>query len=83
MRILAVIANLVLLGFLIVTTIINSLRNLNGNDILILLLMISFPIINLIVLFKEYSGDWISLYFKRKALEEQVKINKLIETEKK
>jgi len=80
MRILAVIANLILLGVSISLTL---HHNLNGKDILIVLLFITVPIINLIVLFKEYSGDWISLYFKRKAIEEQVKINKLIETEKK
>jgi len=52
-------------------------------DIGLFLLFLGTPIINLLYLFfwRGESGSWIALYFKRKALEEKKKIEKLLSKE--
>jgi len=49
----------------------------NGKDIILLTFFGITPIVNLFVLSTSGSGDWLSLFLRRKALEEQIKIDLL------
>jgi len=81
MKILAIIANLGWLVFFIYVfaTDKNSSPKTNSDIVGIPLVFLTI-ILNLAVLiFFDKSRDWLSLYLKRKALEEQKKIDKLAE----
>jgi hypothetical protein len=45
--------------------------NPTARDLLLLALVFSAPIVSLLVLWMPDSDDWISLYFRRKAMEER------------
>ena len=51
----------------------------NLSDVLMSLLFLSEPVINIIALHSLKEDDWLSLFFQRKALEEQNKIAALKE----
>lgn len=70
LKLIAILSNLAFLGF-IIYSIIGDVNE----PILYLLLLI--PIINLFALFFRDKDNWITLYFKRKALEEKTKISEL------
>jgi len=76
MRILAIIMNLIILGLLqyIVIT-----EGYSTNDALKMELFSLIPLVNLYVLYFYKGGNWVALYFKRKALEEKAKIKLLNE----
>jgi len=76
MRIIALIGNaLVLLGiaYLLVTT--SAMPN--AGEALIVLAIVLQSLLNIYVIRSGTSNDWISLWFRRKALEEKKKIEKL------
>lgn len=72
-RIVAVLGNIAILGFVIYQI---AQHGFQGGDYLILGLCILSPLANLLALLL-HSNSWITLYFRRKALEEQSKISKL------
>jgi len=78
MRILATILNVLLILF--VGYLLFDKPRLKGEDLLILILFLSTPIINLIAFHFENRENWIFLYFKRKSLEEKKKIQELTNT---
>jgi small-conductance mechanosensitive channel len=76
MKYLAVLLNLVsilLVGWLLFD---NGFPSNERDAILIIFFGIT-PIVSLFVLLTNYSGDWLSLFLRRKALEEQIKIDLL------
>ena len=74
MRILAILFNLLLIGVVIFLFAKEGVPK--GNELLLLIPMIFAPIFSLIAIFGA-SDNWLSLYFKRKALEEKQKIDQL------
>jgi hypothetical protein len=75
MRILATIFNIVLIGVVIFEFIKSGIPK--GNDWLIFILLFFAPIFNMIALFVQKGDNWLSLFLKRKALEEKQKIDQL------
>ena len=49
----------------------------NGRATILFIFLGITPIVNLFVLSTNSSGDWLSLFLRRKALEEQIKIDLL------
>jgi len=74
MRILAILFNLLLIGVVIFLLAKNGIPK--GNDWLTFIPVIFAPIFSLIVFFRK-DDNWLSLYLKRKALEEKQKIDQL------
>ncbi len=75
MRILAIVFNLFLLC---VVVFLFAKKGIPQNDDwLIVIPMILAPILSLIVIFGTKGDNWFSLYLKRKALEEQQKIDRI------
>ena len=74
MRILAVIGNVAVLGLFCFLLVEKGLPK-DGTDIVIALVLLLSPIVNLAAPFR--GNGWLTLYLKRKALEEQVKIEQL------
>jgi len=73
MMIIALMANVLLLGFAIYTFSTDGA----GADIWILALVAIVPILNIYVIRSKMGGDWISLWLQRKALEERKKIESI------
>jgi len=76
MKYLAVLLNLVsilLVGWLLFDKGFPS----NGRDTILIVFFGITPIVSLFVLSANSSGDWLSLFLRRKALEEQIKIDLL------
>ena len=72
----------ILLNIAVVTVIIFPIASEGipdkGEDILVTVLLIFIPIVNLYVLLGlGKNGDWVSLYLKRKAMEEKSRIEEL------
>ena len=76
MKYMAIILNLALLGTVIFLCIKNGMPN--ENEYFIFSIITITPIISLVVLFGGRDKSLIELYFKRKALEEQKKIEQLL-----
>lgn len=74
MRILAILFNLLLIGVVIFLFVKEGVPK--GNELLLVIPMIFAPIFSLIAIFGA-NDSWLSLYFKRKALEEKRKIDQL------
>ena len=79
LKILASILNLGLLGFVLFILITEDIDSGDWEAILMLSGLVAAPVINLIyiLLFTKESENWVTLYLKRKALEEKKKIAKL------
>lgn len=80
MRLIAIILNFVLIGTVI------YLVSSNGDDqsldeIAMAVLFISAPISSLTAFYFNNSEGWMSLYFRRKAMEEKAKIKHLIDND--
>jgi len=75
MRLIAIILNVALIGT--VVYLVSEDTHLKGKEIAMAALFLSAPIANLAVFYFSNSESWISLYFKRKAMEEKAKINRL------
>lgn len=74
MKVLAIILNISVLAFFIFI-IFDPKSKINAEEIPIMILVFSTPIVNIIALYKQSAPDsWISLFLKRKALEEKQKI---------
>jgi len=75
MRIIALIGNaLVLLGIAYLVT---TEGMPNADEAWIVLAIVLLPLLNIYVIRSSTGNDWISLWFRRKALEEKKKIEKL------
>lgn len=79
MRLLAVFANIGVVIFIIVMVVVEPP---NRNEFFIPILVLLYPILNLFALLRDpqrpvWKDNWLVLYFKRKALEEKKKIEKL------
>ena len=44
-------------------------------ETIVIIFLVITPIVSLFTLLTNYSDDWLSLFLRRKALEEQIKIN--------
>ena len=76
MRYLAIFFNLFLLGMVIFFYATEGVPS-GGDDLFWFILMTLAPVFSLIVIFGSKGDNWLSLYFKRKALEEKRKIDQL------
>jgi hypothetical protein len=81
MRIIAVLLNLLLLGFFISWFIEDGVPEEPVVFCFMLVGLLS-PIINLIVIFSNSGNNYISLFLKRKALEEKMKIEQISQKQK-
>jgi len=79
MKYLATIANLVLLG--IVIWFFATKGPPTKEDWLFVIPMILAPVLSIIVILSPKGENWLSLYLKRKALEEKLKIDQLSKKE--
>lgn len=75
MRIIALIANIALLAFVVYTFSEDGMPS--ADEALIVSLVILVPILNIYTIYTTVGGDWVSLWFRRKALEETKKIQRL------
>jgi hypothetical protein len=76
MRTIAILVNLGFIGVVSYELVKNGLPK--GGELLIVLFVVVAPILNLIVLLSSRDGKgWLTLFLKRKALEEQRKIEDL------
>ena len=75
MRIIAIILNFVLIGVLIFLVIAEP--HMNIEEIIMTVLFLIVPISNLAAFYLDDTENWISLFLKRKAMEEKAKISKL------
>ena len=73
----AILLNIILLGWVLYMSITEGFSGARGVDILLILLLFLFPIINILAIKTLCRDNWITLYFKRKALEEKKKIEEL------
>ena len=81
MKIVAIVLNFILLGsfaFELAT----ASSTPSGTDWFFVILIVAVPICSLIALFGSSGDSWLALYFKRKALEEKNKIERLNENTK-
>jgi hypothetical protein len=77
MRVLAIIANLGLLGLTAYEFLSHGLPT-TGSDWTIFAFLVIAPILSLVALLKsQQSTSWLALFLKRKSLEEQKKIDEL------
>lgn len=74
MRLLASVLNIALIGTMIYLF---SEKSPQGGDLAIFALVLAAPIASLLALRVQHGEDWLSLYLKRKALEEKRKIEQL------
>jgi hypothetical protein len=78
MRTIAVFANIVLLFFVCVEFSSHGIHPQGAYDLVLVLLITVTPVLSLIALFSMKKGEgWLDLFLKRKALEEQNKIDEL------
>jgi hypothetical protein len=75
MRTTAIILNVILIVTMVFLIAIEGMPE--GKGTLLVILIVVAPICSLIVLFGAKGEAWLSLYFKRKALEEKQKIEQL------
>ena len=76
MRIIATLANFGFIGVLCFELAQNGLPK--GGELWIVLFVVAAPVFNLIALFSSRDGKgWLTLFLKRKALEEQRKIDEI------
>ena len=75
MRLLAIILNIVLIGTVIY--LFSDMKSVSGKDLGMAALLISAPIASLLSFYLQRGESWLSLYFKRKALEEKKKIERM------
>jgi hypothetical protein len=75
MRYIAILFNLYLLGMVIFLFLTKNAPK--GEDWLVITPMILAPLFSLLTLFGSNKDNWLSLYFKRKVLEEKKKIDQL------
>jgi len=75
MRLVAIILNIALIGTVIF--LISQDSRMSGKEIAMAALFLSAPIASLIAFYFNKGESWVSLYFKRKAMEEKAKIDKL------
>ena len=73
LKIIAILLNSIFLGWILYMSIKEGFGGAEGWDIIIILLLFLIPIINILALILG-KDNWITLYFKRKALEEKRKI---------
>jgi uncharacterized membrane protein len=76
MKIIAVVLNLILI-LVIVIALINHGKVPDGKEILLAILFLIAPTCSLIALLGSKDNTWLSLYLRRKALEEEQKIQEL------
>jgi len=78
MRIIAILLNIAVLLFFAYMITKEGLPK-EGKDLIFIFLFLLFtPLINLLYIFIRKEESWLTLYFKRKALEEKKKIEELI-----
>ncbi len=77
MRLIAIFLNVALIGTVIY--LVSQQSSLTGIDIANTALFLSAPMASLAVFCFSNSESWLSLYFKRKTLEEKAKIDRLNE----
>ena len=78
MRVLAITFNVILLGFLTSLIVKNGFPDSDDSEFLFACTAILTPVFNLVYQFSDKKGDgWLSLYLRRKALEEQKKIDQM------
>lgn len=67
------------LNVLLVVTVLYlfATKGMDKNEIFLAVLLLAAPIISIVALSLEGRENWLGLYFKRKALEEKKKIEKL------
>lgn len=75
MRTVAIILNIILV--VMVIFLFSTKGMPEGDDLIVVIPMVAAPIFSLIALFSAKRETWLSLYFKRKALEEKQKIEQL------
>ncbi len=75
MKILATILNILLIGVVIVEFFKSGIPK--GNDWWIFIPLVFAPIFSIIALYIQKGDNWLSLFLKRKALEEKQKIDQL------
>ena len=75
MKTLAILFNLLLLG--VVSYLFAKEGVPKGNEILLVIPLTLAPVFSLITIFAGKRDNWLSLYLKRKALEEKQKIDQL------
>jgi len=74
MKYISMLLNLV--NILLISWLLFDLGGLSGTkEIIVIIFLVITPIVSLFSLLTNYSGDWLSLFLRRKALEEQIKIN--------
>jgi len=76
MRLLAIILNIVLIGT-VIYPLFSDMKSVSGKDLGMAALLISAPIASLLSFYLQRGESWLSLYFKRKALEEKKKIERM------
>ena len=75
MRNIAIVLNfslLIFLGFMLIQEGLSK-----GKELLFLVFLTIVPVVSIYALWDSRGSDWVSLYFRRKALEEQRKIDEL------
>jgi hypothetical protein len=75
MRSLAIVLNIILIGTVIY--LFSDMKSVSGKDLGLAALFISAPIASLFSFYLQRGESWLSLYFKRKALEEKKKIERM------
>lgn len=78
MRGLAIVLNVVLIGTVIY--LVSTSDKPSGKDLALAALFIGAPLVSLLAFYFSGGENWLSLYLKRKALEEKAKIARLNET---
>ena len=78
MKIIAAVLNIALLGFLAPLILENGFPGFEDSEFYLTWIAFLAPIFNLLYLFSSgKENNWLSLYLKRKALEEQKKIDQM------
>ncbi len=78
MRYVAIFFNVVLIGTVVYLVGVQS--SVSGKDLALAALFLTAPISSLIAFYMQGAESWLSLYFKRKTLEEKKKIQDLNDT---
>lgn len=76
MKIITILLNIILFGFAIYLWIVDA-PQVGGVELFAFLMVLITPLLNLYIICSTKGGDWLSLFLKRKALEEKKKIEKL------
>ena len=78
MRAIAITLNILVIGT--VVYLVSTKGASGGMDLALAALFVAAPIASLLALYSSGEDSWLSLFFKRKALEEKAKIERLNET---